>query len=217
MLKLPLFPLNTVLFPGMPLQLHIFEERYKLMISECLQQKTPFGVVLIAEGQEALGPLAKPYKIGCTARIIQMEPLDGERMNINSVGEERFLIREVSDGQPYLTATVELFPIKIEDRNSLKQVAARFAPSLKRYLEIMAQIGNLEIDQTKLPTDPLELAYISAYIVQTSPRSKQDLLEANTADELFGRLRQVFRKEISLLKAMTDRSGENSSEIFSKN
>ena len=56
MIELPLFPLNTVLFPGMPLGLHIFEDRYKLMIGQCVQERRPFGVVLIRSGQEALGP-----------------------------------------------------------------------------------------------------------------------------------------------------------------
>ena len=69
MFELPLFPLNIVLFPGMPLSLHIFEDRYKLLIGKCLQERQPFGVVLIKKGIEALGPLAEPHHIGCTAFV----------------------------------------------------------------------------------------------------------------------------------------------------
>ena len=65
---LPLFPLNTVLFPNMVLPLHVFEERYKLMINTCLAQDKPFGVVLIYSGTEAGGP-AVPHSVGTVARI----------------------------------------------------------------------------------------------------------------------------------------------------
>ena len=68
MLRLPLFPLNTVLFPKMPITLHIFEERYKQMIQHCLSEQIPFGVVLIKQGVEVNGS-AEPYLVGCTARI----------------------------------------------------------------------------------------------------------------------------------------------------
>ena len=92
MFELPIFPLNTVLFPGMPLSLHIFEDRYKLMIGKCLQERRAFGVVLIRQGAEALGPLAEPNKIGCTAFISQVERLHQGRMNIGVIGQRRFRI-----------------------------------------------------------------------------------------------------------------------------
>ena len=81
MLKLPLFPLRTVLFPGMPLALHIFEDRYKEMMRRCIERSSPFGVVLIKHGDE-VGPAAEPYAIGCTARVVQVEPLPEGRMNL---------------------------------------------------------------------------------------------------------------------------------------
>lgn len=86
MYELPLFPLNTVLFPGTPIQLHIFEDRYLKMINRCIEEHKPFGVVLIEEGSEAFGPLAKPYRIGCTALIAKVEKLEDGRINITAVG-----------------------------------------------------------------------------------------------------------------------------------
>ena len=217
MINIPLFPLNTVLFPGMPLTLHIFEERYKLMIAECLRQETPFGVVLIDEGQEALGPLAKPHTVGCTARITRMEPLDGGRMNINSIGEKRFVIQELSNEGTFLTAAIEFQSIRTTDPDNADRMVAQFMPFLARYLDILAQIGQIEFDPSKIPTDPKELAYISAYLVQTSPTTKQDLLASNTTEELFDRLREVFRKETALIRAMSSHTGNDSSQVFSKN
>ena len=95
MMELPLFPLNTVLFPGTPITLHIFEPRYLELMEMCEQTQQPFGVVLIQEGQEALGPLATPYPIGCTAEIARVERLPDGRMNILAVGVERFEIHEL--------------------------------------------------------------------------------------------------------------------------
>src|SRR5438046_1437349 len=93
-LLLPLFPLNTVLFPGMPLRLHIFEERYRLMIGECVERKQPFGVVLIKAGRE-VGEPAEPRGVGTTALIAAMSRMDDGRMNLVAVGQERFRIDEL--------------------------------------------------------------------------------------------------------------------------
>ena len=75
---LPLFPLNLVLFPGMPLPLHILEERYRAMIGECRDTEQPFGVVLIKEGLEVGGP-ADPFMTGTSARIVRVEDMDDGR------------------------------------------------------------------------------------------------------------------------------------------
>ena len=71
-MELPLFPLNTVLFPGATLPLHIFEDRYKEMISQCIEEHRPFGVLLIRKGREA-GDLAEPFEIGTTAHIARVD------------------------------------------------------------------------------------------------------------------------------------------------
>ena len=104
--QIPLFPLNTVLFPGMPLQLHIFESRYKLMVNHLMNQEPIFGVVLIKKGVESLGPLAEPHMIGTTARILKVDPLQDGCFNLTVVGEKRFIIESISNEHPYLTATI---------------------------------------------------------------------------------------------------------------
>ena len=86
---LRLFPLNSVLFPGMRMPLHIYEERYRVMIRECVEEDAPFGVALIKSGPE-VGSGAIPHDVGTTARILQVEYLDDGRMNIFTIGEQRF-------------------------------------------------------------------------------------------------------------------------------
>ena len=88
-MELPLFPLNSVLFPGATLPLHIFEERYKLMIGRCLQSGSPFGVLLIRSGNE-VGEATEPFEVGTTARIVRVQHLDEGRMNLVCLGEQRF-------------------------------------------------------------------------------------------------------------------------------
>jgi len=86
----------------MPLPLHIFEDRYKQMIGECLEGDRLFGVVLIRNGSEALGPLAEPHTVGCTARIMEAQPLEEGRMQITTIGERRFRIHSLNYNLPYL-------------------------------------------------------------------------------------------------------------------
>ena len=103
--RLPLFPLNLVLFPGMDLPLHIFEERYRNMIGECLENDTPFGVVLIKEGPEVGAP-AEPERIGTSTRILRSEILDQGRMNIMTKGQQRFEIEEIVQRVPHVVGLV---------------------------------------------------------------------------------------------------------------
>jgi uncharacterized protein len=110
MQELALFPLNTVLFPGMPLNLYIFEERYKLMMNQCIESRRPFGVVLIANNKHDTSPNAIPHSIGCTAQITQVQPLGDGKMNISAAGRERFRILSIHQEQPYLVAETQSYP-----------------------------------------------------------------------------------------------------------
>jgi hypothetical protein len=97
---IPLFPLNTVLFPGGPLKLRIFEPRYVDMIGRCMREDAGFGVALIVEGVEAGGP-ARTANVGTLARIVDFEQLKGGLLGITAHGGQRFridLVRTQSDG-----------------------------------------------------------------------------------------------------------------------
>jgi uncharacterized protein len=206
MYELPLFPLNTVLFPGMPIKLHIFEERYKLMMNQCIENETPFGVVLIAEGVEALGPLAEPHMIGCTARITQVSPLGDGRMNILAVGQERFEIQELRHDQPYLVAMVEPFPFNDVDPTMLENSSSQLRRWVERYLRILAQAGDVEFDAEQLPDDPLTLAHLAAIVLQVPMNQKQELLSMSESNKLLTTMRSLYRREVAILEAMLSHS-----------
>lgn len=202
MFELPLFPLNTVLFPGMPLQLHIFEERYKRMIQLCLDQREPFGVVLIRHGREANGPLAEPHYVGCTARIIEVEPLSEGRMNIVALGQQRFRVLSLSYEQPYLVGKVELYPMEALEAHSLAEKGRILLPWVKRYMEILTKASDADLDPEHLPTDPLVLAYLAAVLLQVPPDQKQRLLASAQATDLLSNIHDIYRREVALLQRL---------------
>ncbi|MCS6834700.1 MAG: LON peptidase substrate-binding domain-containing protein [Anaerolineae bacterium] len=203
MYELALFPLNTVLFPGMPLKLHIFEERYKLMINRCYDQQRPFGVVLIAEGQEALGPLAQPFSVGTTAHISQLQRLPFGRMNILAIGGDRFRIHELKHDQPYLVGLVEDIPMPQITAETLQKQGRSLRPLLERYLRILEQAQQVEFDASQIPTDPTNLTQLAVFILQTDMHRKQSLLESETPHGFIHDLITLYRSEIALLEIMS--------------
>jgi Lon protease-like protein len=200
--QLSLFPLNTVLFPGMPLTLHIFEERYKLMVQECIRQRQPFGVVLIESGQEALGPLAHPHAVGCKARIAQVQQLAEGRMNLLVLGEERFRIQTLEHDRPYLVGTVEPFPLSDPRPEDTAVKSRQLRPLLVAYLHLLSEAGNVEFDPTQLPEEPVSLAFLAAALLQAPPERKQELLACENAAGMLTRMCSLFRQEVPLLRLM---------------
>jgi Lon protease-like protein len=198
---LPLFPLNLVLFPGMPQRLHIFEERYQVMIRDCIEKKQPFGIVMIAEGRAELGPLATPYMVGTTAQIIQVQDLPFGRMNILTIGQERFRIRELFHNSPYLVGEVEYAPFSkaTMSRDELHTQGRRMRILLERYLSLLSEAGSIEFDWEQIPQEADTLAHLSAGILQIESEQKQALLELESLDQYLTELIRTYRREIALL------------------
>ena len=113
LIRLPLFPLNVVMFPNTSIPLQIFEERYKQMLKDCLDGDSRFGVTLIKEGAE-VGDPATPHSVGTVADIVHVNRVSGDRFFISIFGSERFEIVEISQQRPYLTADVRLLADEVE-------------------------------------------------------------------------------------------------------
>lgn len=219
MYELPLFPLNTVLFPNAPIALHIFEPRYKEMIERCLRTDSPFGVVLIQSGQEALGALPEPHSIGCTARITQVERLEDGRLNIIAVGGERFQIRGLRFDKPYLVGQVDPYPMDRADRAGVDRAAERLRPWVVRYLTALAEAStDIEFDPQTLPEDPLALGYLAAALLQIPSEQKQPLLAEQQAAALLIQVRAIYQREVTLLRVLLAHSpAEDADRLFSLN
>lgn len=217
MLEMPLFPLHMVLFPGTPLRLHIFEDRYKRMVNLCMRHKQPFGVVLIKRGAEALGPVAEPYLIGTSAQIVQVQRLPDERLNISAVGGQRFRVISLrKDVEPYLIGYVEPYPLQGREALSLSKAGTKLLGWVSLYLGALATAGAGQVDIDQFPEDPVSLAYQSAAMIQMSNLQKQELLSIQDANELIEQMNGLYRRELALLKATLGK-GSSTSGSFSNN
>jgi Lon protease-like protein len=219
MMDLPLFPLNRVLFPAIPLNLHIFEERYKLMMNERIDKREPFGVVLISNDEADISPNVKPYSVGCTAYIKQLEPLSEGRMNLTVVGRERFKIHELHYDKPYLSAKVELFPLEVERSEQLLYTNSLLRNQISRYMTILKRTENHHLQPSKLPLSPILVAHLAADVLQLPPKDKQPFLEIAKLDDLIAQLLKTYRYEIVLSETLMNPPDEdlNFRNIFSLN
>lgn len=203
-MQMPLFPLkNVVLFPGMMLPLHIFEPRYREMIERCIEEQSPFGVCLIAEGLE-VGATARPHSVGTAARIMRVERLDDGRMNITTVGTQRFRVLEVHRAHSYLTATVAHFPMVNGATRLATDLAERLRPRVIEYVELLSKASKNHLKLDRLPEDPLTLSSLVAIALQVNPAVKQGLLEAPGVPELLALETRVIARESQILQFMID-------------
>jgi Lon protease-like protein len=222
MIELPLFPLNTVLFPTMPLALHIFEERYKQMVARCLESDLPFGVVLIREGSEVGAP-AVPFEVGTTAQIVGVDQLLQGRLNLVCVGRKRFRLLGLDHSLPYLVARVEFVPHRIGERAGLADSVETVRQLFSEYISTMATIVDTQINADALPDNAWTLAYTVAAALQVSNAVKQQWLMADSIEEILADQAELLPKELARLKLLAqveqERKGEDDQQMgsFSKN
>jgi len=198
---LPLFPLHTVLFPGMVLPLHIFEERYKLLINRCLEEERPFGVLLIRQGRE-VGETPVPYRVGTTTVILGMSRLEDGQMNIVTLGSERFRLCSLRHDQPYLVGDAEAWPLVGAETVQAQEQVRPVCALLRQYLSLLAQAEGHKIDIEEMPTEPRTLALLVAIALQLPLPQKQHLLAQPSVPHLLLRERAIMRREQLLLHHM---------------
>ncbi|MFN8377186.1 MAG: LON peptidase substrate-binding domain-containing protein [Anaerolineae bacterium] len=217
--KLPLFPLNMVLFPGTPISLHIFEERYKLMIGQCISARQPFGVVLLTSGtaEERPGQKVETALVGCTASITQVQPVAMGRMNIVAVGKERFVIHKFMYDQPYLAGLIDRQPIPdlvAYDHDMMRRAMQSY---ILQYAELIARFESVELDTRTLPDNPLHLAFLAMALLRAPASDKQAVLQAENEYDAVHTASGLIRRETALLKVMTRPAPSDPNEVFSQN
>ena len=175
---LPLFPLNVVLYPGMPLPLRVFEERYKQMMNRCLEGDMTFGVVLIKSGKE-VGGAAVPFEIGTVARIMDVVPQGGGRMLVSAVGEEVFRIVGIQQITPYMVGSIEV--LERTEESAPEELTTRVARHFTTYRSLLASLRGMGEGTVDLDDDPERLSYTVAAELMAGTREKQGLLETSSA------------------------------------
>ena len=195
--SLPLFPLNVVLFPGMALPLHIFEERYKAMIGDCIEHEKPFGVVLIKSGKEVGGP-AEPFSTGTTARVVKVERLEEGRMYILATGEHRFETEEVTKTTPHLEGRIRF--LEEEPGETPDEAMAEFREEYGAYIKNLSSLAGGWTSQPVTPQDPVTLSYSAAANLDMHLHERQAVLEAPTAGKRLERLLPIIRRVNTVLE-----------------
>ena len=203
----PLFPLgHTVLFPGMLLPLHIFEERYRELVRTLVArsggERRRFGVVAIRQGWEvgAEGVRAL-HEIGCAAELRRVSRYQDGRFDIVTEGSDRFRLLDVRSGeQPYLVGAVEWLPPDPPAAPEIGVLASAVAGLFEDYLADVATVQQAAVQPHDLPTDPTKLSYQVAASAVLTLEDRQALLESDgTADRLRAELR-LLKRESTMLR-----------------
>ncbi len=184
--EIPLFPLPLVLFPQVVVPLHIFEERYKLMINRCVDESLAFGIVLLTPGSSSESEeTIKP--IGVTARIVQSERLADGRLNIMAAGEKRFRIVQFLGSSPYWSANVR-FLEDDESGDELPESRNEVARIYREVHKLAAELRGVEVPEVSIPESALTLSFMVSYVLDIPPEAKQELLEMSSVT---GRLKAL--------------------------
>jgi uncharacterized protein len=222
---LPLFPLSTVLFPGMRLPLHIFEERYQTLVADLLAGPEPrrFGVIAIRAGREVgADGVAALHEVGCVAVVRQAAPAADGRYDLLTVGTDRFRLVDVDRSRPYLQGEIELLP----DGGAAEPGAAESAAGIVRqvqagfraYLNALADQGGGVISIADLPDEPALLSYVIGAAMIIDLPERQSLLAAPDAIARLRLERSLLVREIAILRATTSRPAPDyAHEQFSPN
>jgi Lon protease-like protein len=204
---LPLFPLGTVLFPGLLLPLHIFEDRYRQLVRDLDDRPEPrqFGVIAIRQGRETgVSGIQALYEIGCTATLRQVKPLADGRHDVVTVGTQRFRLAGLDDeSKPYLQGQVDLLAEETGDEAAAAQAAQVVRDGFRAYLGALAERGVTQISAPELPDDPVTLSYLvgASMIIELSDRqallAEPDALHRLTAE------RTLLSRELTMLRTLT--------------
>lgn len=193
--ELPLFAINTVLFPRANLVLHVFEERYLEMVRRCEEEDRPFGIVLIRSGEE-VGDTPEPYLVGTTAHVDQTFAYDDGRLDLRITGERRFRIRELDESGPYLVGKVEpVVEAGLDDSAHTRQVVRDARDELTRFIQ--SQFASEEFSvHVQLSPDPLALSFTIASFLPLDNLDRQRLLESTDTIERLEELLPLLQAQV---------------------
>jgi len=195
--QLPLFPLPVVLFPGVPLPLHIFEPRYRQMLDDIRITNNLFGLSYFDSSTSEL-EVPAVGQIGCVAEVTETQTFPDGRSNILTIGVIRYRIESyVEDGDPYFVARVQFFEDEEEDENVLTEAAAEVAETFTRIAQAVRTIND---ERASLPdisdTEPQRLSFLVAAAMEVEVEVKQELLELRSTSQRLQQLRGLLNQAV---------------------
>ncbi len=196
----PIFPLNTVLFPFMPIALQVFEQRYKAMLADIGGLGGRFCVALIREREE-VGGTAEPYPVACLADIVHLEQMPGGRFYLVAVGVERVrIVATDTASRPYLVGSVELWPD--ESGRVEPSLVARASRLFSDYARCIMALTGEKMDHFSLPQEPDALSSAVGSGLQVSTRTRQRLLEMPDSARRLQAEVEILEAEVPMLHAL---------------
>ncbi len=206
---IPLFPLGAVLFPGLLLPLHIFEERYRLLVDHLLDipadEPRLFGVIAIREGQEVGATQPTLYDIGCAAELKAFERHPDGRFDLVSTGTRRFRLITIDGSGPYSRAEIEWIdePEGVPTELLAREVTAAFLSYRSTLLATQGQ----QDDGEGLPEDHTVLSYLIGAAMVLDLADQQAILEAPTTSDRLALESDLLRREGNLLQVLPSLPG----------
>jgi len=205
---LPLFPLGAVLYPGMLLPLHIFEERYRQLVRDLLDSPEPrrFGVIAIRKGRETgIDGVHSLYEIGCTATLRRIHRHDDGRFDIVTAGTERFRLLGLDETRPYLQGEVEMLTEEPVDPAVAGPAVRVIQAAFREYLDALTEWGGATVRLEELPDEPVLLSFVvAAAMIIDLPERQALLAESDTLHRL-ARQRALLSRETAVLRTTTSR------------
>ena len=206
--RLPLFPLGTVLFPGMLLPLHIFEDRYKQLMRDLLDGPEPrrFGVIAIKKGRETgVEGVSSLYEIGCAATVRETEQNADGGFEVVTVGARRFRLGSLDESRPYLQGEVEFLEEDAGDSAAAGRAAQLVAQAFQAYLDVLTARGLAQVSVPELPEEPVLLSYlVAASMIIDLPDRQALLAEPDSISRLMAE-RALLVRETTMLQTLTAR------------
>jgi Lon protease-like protein len=196
--QLPLFPLNTVLYPGMPLPLHIFEERYRRLLRIRSGEETVFGVILIKSGNETGTPPGM-HRVGTAARLLSKRSMPDGRSDIVISGTRRFQVHSENWSAGYCIADISYLDDELGDPDVVARLLERSTRQFSRFVEGITRITGRRFSGVRISQDPIEAAYDLTTRLPLHTWERQRILELNTTEQRLVELSALIDREVALL------------------
>ena len=197
------------------LSLHVFEDRYKMMLRDCQEKGLQFGVLLIREGDE-VGPTPTPYMVGTLATIRQVSTLPNGNLLISVQGTRRIRVLGMDQSKPYLQGVVEMLPdgpLRLDLQALVDEVAASF----REYLQLVQQLGGRTGELGRHDLDADSLSWVVGASLMVAPPFRQELLEMDDAEERLQREKEYLDALVKAMSRHISRSSVNRPYPFSLN
>lgn len=205
--QLPVFPLNAVLFPGVTMPLHVFEDRYRALVHHLLaipeKSERVFGIVAIREGYEVgAHGVQSVHRVGCLAQMTMVEAHPDGRFDIEVVGRQRIRLDSMDTSGPYLVGDVEVLEEEARPSVEPDAEAERALATFEAYRAQVSEVRGAEVLDGVFPRDPTYLSYSLAASCLLTLRERQSLLETASAPQRLIMLRLSMREEMRAMRAI---------------